>query len=264
MLKGAIHIHSTYSDGEFTLAELKELFRAEGCAFVCMTDHAEAFDSASLRNYLDECKALSDSKFCFVPGLEYGCEQKMHILGYGAQRLAKTQNPQEIIHYIEEQGAIPVIAHPKDEHFPWIESFRTLPHGIETWNSKYDGRYAPRPGTFALLQRLQARNGDMQAFYGQDLHWKKQFHQLFVLLDCPSPAPERILQAFRGGAYTGVWDELSLPSSGRLPEELLAKFGKEHRKSDRIRRFLKDSKKTLDSMGLRVPAAVKAQLRRIF
>ena len=129
MLKGAIHIHSTYSDGEFTLVELKELFRAEGCAFVCMTDHAEAFDGVSLRNYLDECKALSDSRFCFVPGLEYGCEQKMHILGYGAQRLAKTQNPQEIIHYIEAQGAIPVIAHPKDEHFAWIESFRTSAAG---------------------------------------------------------------------------------------------------------------------------------------
>ncbi len=183
MLKGAIHIHSTYSDGEFTLPELRELFRREGCAFVCMTDHAEAFDSGSLSKYIAECGALSDTSFCFVPGLEYGCEQKMHILGYGAQRLAQTQNPQEVIRYIEEQGAVSVIAHPKDEHFPWIEGFQTLPRGIETWNSKYDGQYAPRPGTFALLQRLRSRKNGMQAFYGQDLHWKKQFHQLFVV--CP-------------------------------------------------------------------------------
>jgi hypothetical protein len=32
-----------------------------------------------------------------------------------------------------------------------------LHRGIETWNSKYDGRYAPRSGTFALLQRLRQR-----------------------------------------------------------------------------------------------------------
>jgi hypothetical protein len=36
MFKGAMHIHSTYSDGEFTLPELREVFLAERCAFVCM------------------------------------------------------------------------------------------------------------------------------------------------------------------------------------------------------------------------------------
>lgn len=264
MLKGAIHIHSTYSDGEFTLSELRDLFRAEGCAFVCMSDHAEFFDEESLGRYHAECAALSDTNFCFVPGLEYGCEQKMHILGYGARRLAQTGNPQEIIRYIEEQGAISVIAHPKDEHFLWIESFDTLPRGIETWNSKYDGRMAPRPGTFAMLQRLRSRRNDMQAFYGQDLHWKKQFHELFVHLDCDASTPASILAAFARGAYTGNKGELALPSSGILPLGLLAVFEKEHRRSDRIRKFMKSGKKALDRVGLRVPASVKAQLRRIF
>ena len=264
MLKGAIHIHSTYSDGEFTLSELRDLFRAEGCAFVCMTDHAEFFDAESLGKYHAECAAFSDVSFCFVPGLEYGCEQKMHILGYGARRLATTENPQEIIRYIEEQGAISVIAHPKDEHFPWIESFDILPRGIETWNSKYDGRMAPRPGTFAMLQRLRSHRSDMQAFYGQDLHWRKQFHELFVHLDCDACAPASILAALARGAYTGNKGELALPSSGILPEDLLAVFEKGHRKSDRIRKFMKSGKKALDRIGLKVPASVKAQLRRIF
>ena len=264
MLKGAIHIHSTYSDGEFTLRELRDLFLSEACAFVCMTDHAEAFVPETLEKYVAECQALSDAHFCFIPGLEYECEQRMHILGYGAKRLAQTQDPQQIIRYIEEQGAISVIAHPKDEHFPWIETFTTLPCGIETWNSKYDGRYAPRPGTFALLQRLRSRQGTMQAFYGQDLHWKKQFHELFVNLECDSPTPDRILAALATGKYSGSKGELALPSSGILPEELLAKFAREHEKSDRIRRFLKNGKQAFDRIGLRVPASVKAQLRRIF
>jgi hypothetical protein len=264
MLKGAIHIHSTYSDGEFTLPELRDLFRSEECGFVCMTDHAEAFDAESLAKYHEECAALSDANFCFVPGLEYGCEQKMHILGYGARQLAQTVNPQEVIRHIEAQNAISVIAHPRDDHFAWIESFETLPRGIETWNSKYDGRYAPRPGTFALLQRLRERQPAMQAFYGQDLHWKRQFHGLFVQIQRDTPRPEAVLDALATGAYAGSKAELALPPSGILPEDLLATFAKEHEKSDRIRNFLKSGKKAFDRIGLRLPASIKAQLRRLF
>ncbi len=58
-----------------------------------------------------------------------------------------------------------------------------LPRGLETWNSKYDGRYAPRPGTFDLLLRVRERRPDMLAFFGQDLRWKQQFRGLFTELE---------------------------------------------------------------------------------
>jgi|SRR5438552_6357079 len=264
MLKGAIHIHSTYSDGEFTLPELRALFTAEGCSFVCMTDHAEAFDEHSLSAYVAECAALFDARFCFVHGLEYECEQRMHILGYGASRLASTKDPQQVIQHIEAQNAISVIAHPKDSFFSWIETFEVLPRGIEAWNSKYDSRYAPRPGTFGLLKRLQQRKPELQAFYGQDLHWKKQFHGLFIELKCDSNEPADILNALRQGKYSGVKEDLSLPSNGTVPEELMLQFAAQHRKSDRMRNVFKTSKKALDRMGIRVPASVKAKLRGIF
>ncbi len=264
MLKGAIHIHSTYSDGEFTLPELRALFIAEGCSFVCMTDHAEWFDQRSLGAYLAECAALSDDKFRFVHGLEYECEQRMHILGYGADKLASTKDPQQVIRHIDAQNAVSVIAHPKDSFFAWIETFETLPAGIETWNSKYDSRYAPRPGTFALLLRLQQCKPEMLAFYGQDLHWKKQFHGLFVQLTCESNEPAEILNALRRGEYSGVKDDMSLPSSGKLSADLLAEFERQHRKSDRMRNVFKSGKKALGRMGIKVPASVKAKLRGIF
>lgn len=264
MLKGAMHIHSTYSDGEYTLPELREIFLAEGCAFVCMNDHAEYFDEALIQLYLRECAALSDEKLLFVAGLEYECARRMHILGYGATRLANTTDPQEVIRHIESQGAVSVIAHPKDEFFSWIENFMVLPRGIETWNSKYDGRYAPRPGTFALLQKLKQRKPGMRAFYGQDLHWKKQFRGLFVGLECDSAKPAPILSALANGNYHGLKDKLQLPSSGALPQELLTEFGRVHNRSHRMWRFLKIGKQTLDRLGVRVPESLKAQLRRIF
>jgi hypothetical protein len=264
MLKGAMHVHSTYSDGEFTLGELRQTYLAQGCSFVCMSDHAEYFGSDSVKAYAQELAAHSDAKFCFVMGLEYTCERGMHILGYGASNIAASKDPEAVIRHIESQGATSVIAHPKDEFFPWIEEFNTLPKGIETWNSKYDGRYAPRPGTFALLQTLRQRKAGMQAFYGQDLHWKKQFRGLFVSVDCDAVEPTAILSALASGRYSASKDDLQLPSSGIVPEEMLAEFGRTHARSRRMWRFLKGSKATLDRLGIRVPESLKAQLRRIF
>ncbi len=264
MLKGAMHVHSTYSDGEFTLAELRRVFLDEGCAFVCMTDHAEHFVPDQLSQYLDECQALSDEKFIFVAGLEYECENRMHILGYGATRLADSKDPETVIRHIEQQGALSVIAHPKTDFFEWIKKFETLPRGIETWNSKYDGRYAPRPETFALLGELRERKPEMRAFYGQDLHWKKQFRGLFVQLDSAPTSAQGILAALASGAYNGVKGELMLPSSGILEKQILSQFASAHAMSYRMWQFLKQGKRALDRVGIRVPESVKAQLRRIF
>src|SRR5215831_13244660 len=264
MFTGAMHVHSTYSDGEFTVQQLRRAYLAEGCSFVCMTDHAEYFDSTSVKAYAHDLEAHSDAEFCFVMGLEYGCERGMHILGYGASAMVGTQDPQSVIRHIESQGATSVIAHPKDECFSWIEGFETLPKGIEAWNSKYDGRYAPRPGTFALLQRLRQRKPDMQAFYGQDLHWKKQFRGLLVSIDCGSLNPAAILSALGDGKYSASKDDLRLPSSGVVPEELLAEFGRAQARSRRVWQFFNNGKATLDRFGIRVPPALKAQLRRIF
>ncbi|HZQ95044.1 MAG TPA: PHP domain-containing protein [Candidatus Sulfotelmatobacter sp.] len=264
MFKGVLHAHSNYSDGEFTLPELRNIFMAEGCSFLCITDHAEYFDPESIQSYVHECESLSDEKFRIVPGLEYRCEREMHILGYCATRLNDSTNPEQIIRHIDSQQAISVIAHPRNDFFDWIETFQALPQGIETWNSKYDGRYAPRPGTFALLQRLKKRAPGMHAFYGQDLHWKHQFRGLYVMLDCDSLRVDAIRNALAAGAYSGQKDELQLPSDGMLPPELLAEFGRVQARSRSLWSFLKNGKRQLDRLGIRVPDSVKAQLRRIF
>jgi hypothetical protein len=264
MLKGALHVHSTYSDGEFTLRELRDAFLSDGCSFVCMSDHAEFFDQQSIERYISECESLSDDSFRFVAGLEYRCEREMHILGYRATKLTESSDPQEVIRHIDSQGALSVVAHPKNDFFEWIESFDTLPLGIETWNTKYDGRYAPRPGTFALLLRLKNRAPQMHAFYGQDLHWKKQFRGMFITLECDSLDPAAILSALAAGRYNAEKDKLRLPSSGVLPEALLEEFDHVHARSYRMWQLMKTGKQVLDRMGIRIPESLKAQLRRIF
>ena len=145
------------------------------------------------------------------------------------------------------------------------EKLRGAEHsGHRTWNSKYDGRYAPRPAVFQLLHRLQKRKPEMRAFYGQDLHWKKQFRGLLNTLPSAALAREDILTAFRSGDYQAQKGGLLLPSDGRLPETLMARFEKIHRRSDWMRSLMKRSKKVVDGIGMGVPSSLKSHLRRIF
>ncbi|HYE15553.1 MAG TPA: hypothetical protein VD968_14005 [Pyrinomonadaceae bacterium] len=264
MLKGAIHTHSTYSDGDLTLGELREAFVAEGCRFAMMTDHAEYFDAARLRDYVSECESLSDDRFLFVAGLEYECEHRMHLLGYGVTSLAGTTDPQRVIEHIKGEGGVSVIAHPMNSMFDWIETFDALPDGIETWNTKYDGQYAPRPGTFRLLARLQERAPRMRAFYGMDLHWKDQPRAIFNLVRRDEPARDALLEAFRGGDYTGLKDGAELPSDGALPADVLARYGEVNDRYMRKQRLFRSVKKFSGAVGRGLPEPVKARIRRIF
>ena len=117
---------------------------------------------------------------------------------------------------------------------------------------------------FALQQRLRRRRPELGAFYGQDLHWKKQYRGLFVELHSAAAEPPQILAALRVGSYSGRKAELELPSSGVLPPETLAEFSEAQRKSRRVRSFLSGGKKMLDRVGVKIPPTLKAQLRRIF
>jgi len=229
-----------------------------------MTDHAEFFDDEKLEAYRSECESRSDDRFRFIAGLEYTCDGRMHVLGLDVTSLAGTTDPQRIIRHIQDQAGVSVIAHPMDSMFDWIETFDTLPNGIETWNSKYDGRYAPRPGTFRLLARLQKRKPEMCAFYGIDLHWKKQFRGLFNIVRTSELETERILLALSSGNYFATKGDLELSSRGELSQSLTTQFERAHARSDRLRRFAKTVKKAASHAGLTPPTSLKAHLRKIF
>jgi len=264
MLRGALHIHSTYSDGELTLAQLRRAFVKAGCRFLCLTDHAEAFDAEKLEAYRRDCDRLSDDRFLFIAGLEYNCVGRMHVLGYGTTALVDSIDPQAVIGAIRESAGIAVIAHPKDAMFPAIEAFDVLPDGIEVWNSKYDGRYAPRPGTWHLLERLRVRRPDLHAFYGQDLHWKRQYRGLMTVLGSADLTRQGVLAALAAGEFNGRKADQVFPATRPLPPTALERFDRVHRRSQRLRDLMRLAKRRVDALGLEVPSTVKAQLRRIF
>jgi hypothetical protein len=263
-IQAALHVHSTYSDGELPLAHVRDLFLKEGCQLVCMADHADFFDERSLAAYIAECRQLSNQHIQLLPGLEFECRGRMHIVGYGVETLIDSADPTEVIDHIARAGGVSVIAHPAPEHLPLIPSFPLLPDGIEVWNTKSDGSAAPRPAVFDLLQELRKRKPDLLAFYGVDFHWKYQFHGLLNEVTIAGGGERAVIDALRAGRFEGVHGSLRLPSDGKLPASLLADFAVRNSRSGRLRKLLKRVKKWGGPLGRALPASVKSQLRRFF
>ncbi len=74
-----LHIHSSYSDGSDSVAELLEAIKREGIRFFSLTDH-DTVDG------IREMEQLIPEGVCFIPGIEFSCISdagKCHILGYG-------------------------------------------------------------------------------------------------------------------------------------------------------------------------------------
>jgi hypothetical protein len=264
MLRGALHLHTTYSDGELTLAELRAALRGAGCRFAFVTDHAEYFDEARVEGYRRECASRSDADFLLIPSLEFDCENRMHILGYGITSLIQSRQPERVIDEIRRRGGLAVIAHPRTEAFEEIERFGSLPDGIEVWNTKYDGKHAPRPATFELLGRLRARAPKTRAFYGVDLHWRYQSVPLLVDVYAELLTAEALLAALAKGMYEATTNELRLPSDGVIPADVAARFARVNARAQWWRQRMTSVVRLADRAGLKVPAVLKARLRRIF
>ncbi len=263
-MKGALHVHTTFSDGEFSLGELRLVYAALGYRFACLADHAEYFDERTLIRYRAEADSLSDESFRFIPGLEFECPGRMHILGLGMTSLLKTREPYQVIRSIGEQGGISVIAHPRAKDFGRIEELASTPTGIEAWNSKYDGRYAPRIETFELIRRVRDRHPHVRAFYGQDLHFRKQYTGLHVELRNATLDSKSIISALREGRYVGRSSDLHFTADGSLEPSVAKRIKRLHRRSRQMRGLAGGTKEVLDSLGLTIPARLKTQLRRLF
>lgn len=263
-VNAALHLHSTWSDGEMTLAEIRELVEKDGCRVACMADHADDFDEAGAAEYVAECRSLSDAGFLFVPGLEFSCAGRMHIIGYGATEPVGSDSPEVVIARIAALGGISVLAHPAPEHLGAVPGFPLLPDGIEAWNTKYDGPIAPRPEVFELVVRMQARKPDLRAFYGLDLHWRRQPRPIHIELGVDAPDEASVLRALREGAFTAVHGSLRLPSHGRITEDAADRFRAGNARSMRRRSWVRRLKKWSGPLGRSLPGPLKSHLRRFF
>ena len=170
-LKGIIHVHSDFSsDGFHSVADLADYARQSGFRFVGLTDHAEDVPAEDMQSFQQECIKWSDESFVMIPGLEFRCQEDLHILGIGVTENIASTDPFIVASHIQGLGGLAVIAHPGRNGYQFPRELCKVLDGIEIWNAGYDGRFVPPLANFRLLKEAQAVNPAVLGFGGADLH----------------------------------------------------------------------------------------------
>jgi len=217
-MRGVLHVHSTFSDGEAPLERVVQTLKSAGMDFVAMSDHAEVFSQERMQDYVALCAALSGPSFHVIPGLEFALKGgTIHILGYGITRRVHATSMEQLVDEIHDAGGIAVLAHPPLGSINLIGAIKGKLDGIEVWNGRYDGTFAPRADSFQLLRRIQTLNVKAAAYGGIDLHKIGQARKpVYVEVSAQKLERAEIMSALRAGQFAVRGSKMVIPSSGRL------------------------------------------------
>ena len=129
--KGAIHIHSTFSDGTGTIEEISIAAKKAGLDFIVVTDH----------NCFEAKEGIYNGVYVFK-GEEISPENQNHYLAIDIpSAIAPSDNPQEYIEEVRNCGGFGFAAHPDEYNkrknkapaINWIDK-SIEPDGVEIWN----------------------------------------------------------------------------------------------------------------------------------
>jgi hypothetical protein len=264
--KAALHLHTTYSDGELTLEELKARFQKEGFQCLMMSDHAESMTPEQMEVYVAQCRALSDDRFCIIPGLEFAYQFErgsLHLLGYGVSRRRREENPVKMVEMIHRLGGVAVLAHPYPPLLPQMIPMKGMIDGIELWNTKYNGRLAPAIWNYQLLKEVRELRPEVLGFYGTDFHWKTQYVGLAVWIEAEKLSPVLLLAALRSGKFYAEKGGLRLTPDGSLSAGQKRSFERRERFYRVWRTMVVGARGPFKALQLPVPQRLKAMARRV-
>jgi len=134
---GAIHMHSTFSDGTGQVHEIAKAAEEIGLDYIILTDHN------TLRALDEGYEKWFGNTLCLV-----GCEindkeNKNHYLAFGINETYSTRmSAKNYVKKVKEAGGVGFLAHPHEkrthmkEHppYPWVEWDTNDFTGIEIWN----------------------------------------------------------------------------------------------------------------------------------
>jgi hypothetical protein len=182
MLRGITHAHSTHSfDGRLGLSELQSFLTEAKIDFCLTSEHVESLDYEKIVAMLADYAALPASGCLMIPGIEI---DDLHILIYGVTAIEPYDGIEELAAQMFHRGSLIVVSHPvkvkgtvPEVILPWL-------CGVEIWNTRYDGRRAPRPWNLELWAELQRERGPLQPLVGVDFHKKSDLSDVRVEVDC--------------------------------------------------------------------------------
>ncbi|MDG5816626.1 PHP domain-containing protein [Chitinispirillales bacterium ANBcel5] len=134
---GALHLHTTYSDGGATYEELISVAKQIGLDFIITTDHMNM-------NAKENGVERFHDDLLLIVGYEHNDANNLnHYLVIGTDKVFKDlKQPQHYIDAVKDSGGIGFLAHPAERRnyfgklppYPWTQWDVTGYDGIELWN----------------------------------------------------------------------------------------------------------------------------------
>ncbi len=245
-----------------TLKELRELCIQKGVQFVCMTEHTDEMNSDEAKKFVDECEALSDEQFRFIPGFEVPYHSA-HILMIGMRNFHDIYAPDiETLKKWSTEASFVVLAHPVRNKFKVDDGLLGEIDALEVWNQQYEGKQVPRTRSLKLLGILRKKKENLIATGGVDFHRIEHFGAPLVTLQVDELTEESILSKLKSGAF--VIESPYAKFYGSLPDI------KEKIQEIRVRSFLnvfvitlgKKVNAMLAALGLSLPKSLKEAVRK--
>jgi hypothetical protein len=206
---GIIHNHSACSqEGCYSLSVLHRRW-AHRFDFAAMTEHAERTSAEAYALYVQECDALSDDRFRFIPGLEVATESGDMLL-LGCRKYICTRDPFQVLE--EASECLILLAHPEDGLI--IPAVLERAHGFEGWNMRHMGGYMP-PLDWLVNWRQELRPGQIMTG-GNDIHKVDPRRKIVTVVRSHSGSETDILEAIKQGQFITSNGIFSVTANGHV------------------------------------------------
>lgn len=113
--KGAFHVHSTFSDGAGSVAEISRDARAQNLDFVILSDHGLPNRRATAATaWLNDTLVIGSSEFPLQAG-------HLAAAGYRVPGYVFPPEAQEAIDEVDRDQGVTFVSHPLDRKIPWTD-----------------------------------------------------------------------------------------------------------------------------------------------
>ena len=201
---GVLHVHSSFSDGAMSVAEIADWAIAAQLDFVVVTDHSESLPPDRRSELFEECERLS-RRVLLVPAVEFAHSGR-HVIAMGPRECLISLTDEEAVRspeMVRERGGMTIWAHPALTYALSLRDGVEADYdGWETWNLKVDGDLPNLP-VISLLGRL-ARLRPIHSFAGSDLHAAPASGggpRLAVTADADELSANALLDSLRRGEF---------------------------------------------------------------
>lgn len=167
---GAIHVHSTYSDGTGTIEEIAKAAKKAGLSWVVVTDH----------NNMKGKEGIYDG-VCVIIGEEISPDGENHYLALGIKTpISPDMLVVDYIRQVKKQGGFGFVAHPDENEFRknsykairWLDWTIKDFGGIEIWNQFSNwADYYDDKNLFKIIKAFLFRNNVLSGPTDNVLAW---------------------------------------------------------------------------------------------